>query len=110
MPNARTTPPKQRTHTTEVFDASALLDEMRADACPFTLAGEDFTLLAPQAWPDAALESANDGDPIGAARHILGPAEYERFVKAGGSALFLQRLVEKLHGVPLGESAGSSSS
>ena len=108
MSNARTTPPKPRTD--EVFDATALLDELRADARPFTLGGEDFVLPAPQSWPDAALESANAGDPVAAARHILGDADYERFVKVGGSSLFLQRLVEKLHGVGLGESAGSSSS
>jgi len=110
MSNARTTPPKPRPGPAESFDASALLDELRSDARPFILDGEEFTLLAPQAWPDAALEAANAGDPIGAARHILGEADYDRFVDAGGSALFLQRLVEKLHGVPLGESAGSSPS
>ena len=95
---------------TEPFDASAMLDEIKSGARPFKLNGETFSLPAPTAWPDDAFAAANGKDPLAAARLILGADEYDRFVKAGGNALFLQRLVEKLHGGSVGESSGSSSS
>jgi hypothetical protein len=94
----------------EVYDASGLLEEITAQARPFLLNGEQFSLPAPTAWPDEAFQAANGNDPLGAARLILGEDEYVRFVKAGGNALFLQRLVEKLHGGSVGESSVSSSS
>lgn len=96
--------------TVEVFDASVLLDEMKAEGRPFSLGGEEFVLPPPTTWPDAAFEAANRDDPLTASRLILGEDEYDRFTKVGGNALFLQRLVEKLHGGPMGESSGSSSS
>jgi hypothetical protein len=94
----------------EVFDASALLDEIKADARPFSLNGETFSLPAPTAWPDEALAAANSEEPVTASRLILGDEQYARFTAAGGNALFLQRLVAKLHGASVGESSGSSSS
>ncbi len=103
-------PARSRTKTAEVFDASALLEEMRSDGRPFRLGDEEFILPPPTAWPDGALDAATREDVVGASRLILGDDDYDRFVAAGGNALFLQRLVEKLHGAQLGESAGSSSS
>jgi hypothetical protein len=94
----------------EVFDASALLDEIKAEGRPFALNGEQFVLPAPTTWPDEALTAANKNDLIRCAQLILGEDEYERFTKAGGTALFLQRLAEKLHGASVGESSASSSS
>lgn len=93
-----------------VFDASALLAEFKSNARPFELNGEQFSLPAPTTWPDGALEAANREDIVAASRMILGDAEYDRFVAAGGNSLFLQRLVEKLHGASMGESSASSRS
>lgn len=101
---------KAKAIAAEPFNADALLEEVRADARVFVLNGEQFSLLAPSAWPDEAFEAANNEDPLTASKLILGEAEYERFKAAGGNALFLQRLVEKLHGAPMGESSASSSS
>lgn len=98
-----------RKTTPAAFDATALLDEIHNETRPFTLNGEEFQLPAPTAWPDEAFAAASRDDPVTASRVILGD-EYDRFVKAGGNALFLQRLVEKLHGAPMGESSASSSS
>lgn len=94
----------------EGFDATALLDEIKSTARPFTLHGERFLLPAPTVWPDAAMAAANSGDTVGCARLILGDAEYDRFERVGGTALFLQELVAKLHGASVGESSASSSS
>lgn len=93
----------------EVFEADSLLEEMKAAGRPFVLGGETFVLPAPTAWPDEAFERARSDDPLGASRLILGD-DYDRFVAAGGNSLFLQRLVEKLHGASVGESSASSSS
>lgn len=98
------------TNSAEAYDADALLNEMKADGRPFVLGGETFLLPAPTVWPDEAFAAASKDDPVTASRIILGDAEYERFVAAGGNALFLQRLVEKLHGASVGESSASSSS
>lgn len=109
MSNHPANRPKPSTRV-EVFDASDLLEEMKADGRPFTLGGEEFVLPAPTTWPDEAFEAANRDDPLTASKLILGEDDYARFAKVGGNALFLQRLVEKLHGASMGESAGSSSS
>jgi hypothetical protein len=106
MPNTKPAPSPEP----EPFDASAMLAEIRAEGRPFTLNGETFTLPAPTAWPDEAFAAATNNDPVTASRLILGDEEYARFSAAGGNALFLQRLVEKLHGSPMGESSGSSPS
>ncbi len=102
--------PANRTSSgSKPFDATALLDEVHAEAQPFILNGEEFLLPAPTAWPDEAFATASLEDPVATSRLILGD-DYDRFVKAGGNALFLQRLVEKLHGASMGESSASSSS
>jgi len=103
-------PADQRSSDPKPYDATALLDEVHAEAQPFVLNGEEFMLPSPTAWPDEAFAAASLDDPVTASHVILGDKEYARFVKAGGSALFLQRLVEKLHGAPMGESSASSSS
>lgn len=96
--------------TPEPFDASSLLDEIRDGARPFTLDDETFMLLPPAAWPDAVIEAANRGDALTASKLMLGPDEYKRFTKAGGSAGLLERIVAKLFGAPMGESSASSPS
>lgn len=101
---------KAKATVAEPFDATAMLEEVQADARLFVLNGEEFLLPAPTAWPDEAFQAANREDPITASRLILGDEDYQRFVDAGGNALFLQRLVEKLHGTSMGESSASSSS
>ena len=97
---------------TAPYDANALLAEIRSDVRTFRLGDppQEFAVPSPTAWPDAVLEHANNGDVVAAGRAMLGDAEYDRFVAVGGNAIFLQFLVEKLHGVPLGESPASSSS
>ncbi len=103
--------PANRTSSdSKPFDATALLDEVHDEARPFILNGEEFLLPAPTAWPDEAFATASLEDPVATSRLILGDKEYARFVKAGGNALFLQRLVEKLHGALMGEYSASSSS
>lgn len=96
----------------EPFDANALLAEIQANARTFELGDppQTFALPAPTAWPDRVLERANEGDIAGAGRAMLGDDEYDRFVDAGGNGLFLQHLVERVHGVGLGESSASSRS
>lgn len=97
----------------EVFDASGLLEEIKAQAKPFrvTKNGEVFWLPSPTAWPDAAFKAAfSDDDPVSAAQLILGEEAYGRFAAEGGNSLFLQRMVAVLHGASLGEFMGSSSS
>lgn len=96
--------------TDDVFDASELFDELRGEALPFRLGGEMFRLPPPTTWSDAVIRAADSGQVIEAAEGILGAEDYARFVAAGGNALFLQRLVEKLYGAALGESSGSSKS
>lgn len=95
----------------EVYDASELLDEIKAASRPFKMPnGERFDLPAPTAWPDEALVAAYQGDPVRVAQVILGEANYIRFQAAGGNALVLERLVEKIHGATVGESLASSGS
>jgi hypothetical protein len=102
--------PAHRPAADEVFDASSMLEEVKAGSRKFKLGGEVFDLPAPTAWPDEAFIAANREDPLTAATLILGEEDYKRFKAAGGNALFLQTMVEKLHGASVGESSGSSSS
>ncbi len=94
----------------EPFDATALLEEIKADGKWFALQGKRFFLPVPTAWPDTAFVAAQAGDVSGTARHVLGDEAYERFVALGGNGVFLQQLVEQLHGASMGESSASSSS
>jgi hypothetical protein len=93
-----------------VFDATALLAEIKADRKPFVLGAESFDLLAPAGWSDAVMEAAQRNDLVGAGKLILGEEDYARFVAAGGSSLLLQRIVTAMFGLPMGESAASSPS
>lgn len=106
----RTTPPKPKVEPEdEVFDASGLLDEIKSEGRWFSLGGEKFWLPAPSSWADDVYEASEEG-PVAASRAIMGAGEYDRFLAAGGTALFLQRLTEKLFGTGLGESSASSGS
>lgn len=92
----------------EVFDADAFFAEFKAKARPFRLGGQVFHLPAPETWPDS-LDEAKELLDVSTA--ILGDRdEAIRYREAGGSVKFLQALVQKLHGLTLGESVASSSS
>lgn len=90
----------------EIFDADALLAEIRAKGRPFKLGGQQFFLPEPTTWSDEAMQT---NDPVVIASTILGD-DYDRFVEAGGTSLFLQEIVRRFFGASLGESSGSSTS
>lgn len=56
-------------------------------------------LLPPELWPPAVTEALRDhpGDFDAQGRAVLGDAEYERFLAAGGTARVLDQLIRDRH-------------
>lgn len=94
----------------EVFDADALFEEVKAKAVTVKFRGEEFDLPFPTLWPDGTLKAASDNDMEGAGRLILGDEQYDRWLALGGNSGFLQDIVKRTHGTTMGESSASSSS
>lgn len=65
--------------------------------------GREFTIPAPECWPDAIGALAEAGDNVGMAKALLGDDDYALFVEAGGSAAVLGAIVADEHGVTPGE-------
>lgn len=65
--------------------------------------GAEFTIPAPECWPDEIGDLAKAGDNVGMGKALLGDAEYEKFVELGGSAALLGAIVADEHGVTAGE-------
>lgn len=67
-------------------------------------AGElEFTIPAPECWPDEIGALAKADDSIGMAKALLGEDDYALFVEAGGSAALLGAIVAAEHNVSAGE-------
>lgn len=106
-------------HTTvidrKVVDFDALLDEARAGDPPevvFSFKGTEFTISPPLEWSDelvrlqASAEGGNMAALVSFAEELLGD-QYVRFYELGGSAIKLNRVLDKLLGVSVGESSAS---
>lgn len=72
--------------------------------------GTVFTVLPVNLWPDAIGELAAANDDLAAAQLLMGEAQYEQFVAAGGSAKMLFGIIADVNGLTVGESDASSSS
>ena len=83
---------------------ASLTPEQKSKAT-FEFKGETFFLPSPTSWPDEVIQ---EYDPVKIAAMILGDDDYARFTGLGGSAMFLQRIVERLFGAIVGESSASS--
>lgn len=64
--------------------------------------GLEFTIPAPECWPDELAALAAGNDSVGMAQALLGD-EYPLFVEAGGSAALLGAIVADEFGVTPGE-------
>lgn len=71
--------------------------------------GQVFQIPPPELWPDEAIE-LSDKDPVGAARAVLGPKEYERWRAAGGSAALLFAVIGREAGATVPELLASTDS
>jgi hypothetical protein len=101
-----------------VHDFDALLDEVKANDGPpilFNFKGDRFTIANPLDWPDEVLRLqsvvASQGTSVPAAlvslaEELLGD-QYPRFTELGGTALKLNRVLDRMLGVSVGESSAS---
>ncbi|MER5886805.1 hypothetical protein ABT160_23525 [Streptomyces sp. NPDC001941] len=73
--------------------------------------GVEYSIPAPQFWPDSAHEAAAREDVPGLGRALLAD-QYEHFTKGGGRSADLMLVVQEYaeqQGVTVGESEGSQS-
>ena len=94
------------------FVLSDVIADERKVAPPVEIQlGEDKIVLVepPALWGDEVLLAAQEGRIIEGARFLLGDDDYELFLKAGGTAALLFKILEDGFG-GLGESLASTSS
>jgi hypothetical protein len=101
-----------------VHDFDALLAEARSNDGPpilFNMGAERFTIPNPLDWPDEVLRLqsvvASQGSSVPAALVSLAEAllgeQYAKFRECGGTALALNRVLDKMLGASVGESSAS---
>lgn len=92
-----------------VFVLADAIAEKRADHPPvsFDIGDGNPLLIDPiELWPDEVVNLVQAEDPTGAVRALLG-ADYERFAKAGGTAILLLAVLQKGGALTVGESPAS---
>lgn len=63
----------------------------------------EFTIPAPECWPDEIAGLAKADDSVGMAKALLGEDDYTLFVEAGGSSALLGAIVADEFKVSAGE-------
>lgn len=77
---------------------------------PVAIGGQEFAILPPSLWGDAAYEVAQSGDVVAAAKAMLGDEQYEAYRKAGGTAGLLMLYIGEAQGATPPESSASTDS